>query len=114
DIAQRQLEAVAVTHIADEKAQIRIELLREALLHLELFQFVAREDDESARLVAFDDRLQKVFTKRARAPGDQDRLVVQIQPWLAEIAVALRLLDFGLRYALPMGNGRLSHTVFVL
>ena len=62
-IAQRQVEAVAVAHIADEIAQKGVLLLAEFLLHLELLEFVAAEDDQPARLVLRDDSFEKMLAK---------------------------------------------------
>ena len=73
DIAQRQVQAVPVAHIADEIADEGIFLGREILRHLELLEFVAAEDDQAARLVLRDHRLEEMLAERAGAAGDQHR-----------------------------------------
>src|SRR6266853_2941044 len=85
DVAQRQLQAVAVAHIADEITHEGILLDRVSLVHFELLQLVARKYDETARAIAFDDGLQKMLPERSRSTGDQHGLVVQIEPGLRKV-----------------------------
>ena len=60
--------------------------VREVLRHLELLEFVAAEDDQAAGLVLRDHGLEEMLAERTGAAGDQHRLVVEIEPWLGEIA----------------------------
>src|SRR6185503_9941076 len=75
-------------------AHERILLHRENLLHLVLLQLIAAEDDEAARLVMLDNRLDEVLAEGARAAGDEHALVVQIQPRLRKIAKTARSRRF--------------------
>src|SRR5215831_2983895 len=86
NIAQREFQAVAVAHVTDEIAEEGILLDAEALRHLELLELVAREDDQALGLVAFADRLQEMLAEGAGPAGHQHRLVVQVEPRLAEVA----------------------------
>ena len=83
---QRQLQPVAVAHIADEIADEGILRVREFLLHIELLEFVAGKDDQPARLVAGDHRLDEMFAEAAGAAGDQHGFLVQVHPGLGEVA----------------------------
>src|SRR6185437_8826503 len=70
----------------DEIADEGILRVREFLLHLELLEFVAGKDDQPARLVAGDHRLDEMLAETAGAAGDQNRLLVQVHPGLGEVA----------------------------
>jgi len=88
DVAHGEFEPVAVAHVADEIAHERILLHREQLLHFILLEFVARKDHQPARLVALDHQLDEMLAEGAGATGDEDGLLVQVQPGLREIAKA--------------------------
>ena len=49
DVIERPIQTIAVPHVADEVANARVLVLPELLLHLELLQLVAAEDDQLAR-----------------------------------------------------------------
>ena len=67
-VAQRQVQAVAVAHIADEIAQEGIFLLAEFLLHLVLLEFVAAEDDQARGLYCAITVLRKCLPKEPVPP----------------------------------------------
>jgi hypothetical protein len=61
-----------ITYIADKKSQCRILVCREFLLHLELFKFIAAENDQPFDLGAVvKDSTDESSTKRTSAACDQ-------------------------------------------
>src|SRR3546814_7146522 len=72
------VQAVGIAHVADEVAQRRVGVGRQADAHLELLQLVAREDDDAARLIALEHRADELLPERAGAAGHQDGLAVQV------------------------------------
>ncbi|KAF1857065.1 hypothetical protein Lal_00015230 [Lupinus albus] len=77
DVAHRQLQPLAVAHVADEIAQRRRPLRRHALLHLVLLELVAGEDDDPARLGVAHHRLDEAAPEGAGSPRHQNRPAVQ-------------------------------------
>ena len=69
-------EALAVAHVADEVAQVR--LVESHHLHLVLFQLIAAEDDDLLRLFLFQQDLGELLAERACAAGDEDDLVFPV------------------------------------
>ncbi|MNH33810.1 hypothetical protein D3C78_1181980 [compost metagenome] len=68
------VEPLGIPHIADEVTHAG---MVEALLHLELFEFITGIDDQPARGVEGEDRLDEFLAKGAGAAGDQDRFSVE-------------------------------------
>lgn len=68
------VEPLGIAHIADEVAHAGVV---EALLHLELLEFITGIDDQTARRVQGEDRLDEFLAKGAGTPGDQDRFSVE-------------------------------------
>ena len=98
---------VAVANVADEIADEGILLLGEFLRHLELLEFVTAEDDQAARPVLADHRLDEMLAEGTGAAGHQNRLVVEVQPGLGEGAHH-RLGRFG-RHGLGQRKGGRAH-----
>ena len=74
DVVQRAVQALAVAHVADEEAQARVLRRREHLGHLELLEFVAREDDDLLRVAVDDEgRPTKVPALEPRTPDERRR-----------------------------------------
>ncbi len=74
DAVERLHQPIAIAHVADEEAHLRrVELLR----HLELLQFVAREDDDLPRLAGRQHRTHELAAERAGAPSDEDSFTVK-------------------------------------
>ncbi|MEJ0044183.1 MAG: hypothetical protein WDM81_19090 [Rhizomicrobium sp.] len=86
DVAQRHIEPVAVADVADEIADKGILTHRELKLHVGLLELVAGKDDDPPRLVAGDDRLHEMLAEGPRAAGDENGLVVQVEPGLGKFA----------------------------
>ena len=68
------VEPLGIAHIADEVAHAG---MVEALLHLELLEFITGIDDQTARRVQGEDSLDELLAKGAGTPGDQDRFSVE-------------------------------------
>ncbi len=67
-------EAITVAYIADEIAHA---ILMEVLLHLELLEFIAGENDDLMGCVPIEQGLDILLAKRTRAAGDQDGGVIE-------------------------------------
>ena len=66
-------QAFAVAHVADEEAQLRIFVVGIFLFQLKLFELVARIDHDPFHVgISAKDRLNKFFTERTGASGDQN------------------------------------------
>ena len=76
DVIERPIQTIAVPHVADEVANARVLVLPELLLHLELLQLVAAEDDQLARPIPRQHHLGKPLSERTGATGDNYDLVI--------------------------------------
>jgi hypothetical protein len=71
DAIHGAIEAVAIAHVTDEVPQARIALFAEHLPHIELFEFVATEDDQLSGRVFPQHDVNKLLAERPRAARDQ-------------------------------------------
>ena len=65
---------VGVSDITDKIAHAGVVKL---LLHLELFQLVARVNDQATGFITLQYGLDKKLAERACATGDQDRFIIE-------------------------------------
>ena len=72
------LKTVAITHIADKKAQRRKILKSGITLHVMLFQLVAGKDNCLLRFEAPQKIADKRLAEGACSAGDQDRFTIKI------------------------------------
>ncbi len=78
DVLHRTVEAVAVAHVADEEPQLRVLVVRERLLHLELLELVSRVHDHSANArIAVEDGADELLAEGTGSSGDKDGLAVE-------------------------------------
>jgi len=71
------IQAVLVSHIADEEAEVRIAVDRKVLPHLELFELVPAVDGQASRAMLRQDSGDELSTERARAAGQQNGRAVK-------------------------------------
>jgi hypothetical protein len=67
-------KALSITHIANEIAHAG---MIETLLHLKLLEFVPGKNNDLSGLIAFEQNLSVLLSKRAGASGDQDDFIVK-------------------------------------
>ena len=78
DALHRAVEPVAVTNVADEEPQLRVLVVREDLLHLELLELVSRVHDHSANAgIAVEDGADELLAEGTGSSGDKDGLAVE-------------------------------------
>jgi hypothetical protein len=77
DSRESAIEPMPVANIADKIADAGIDRLGKRLMHLELLQFVAAENDQPLRTVSFEYTLHESLTEGSCAAGNENSFIVQ-------------------------------------
>ena len=86
DSCHGHFQSSLVSNVTNKIAQTGMLLIAELLVHLVLFQLIAREDDKTSRFVTLQNRTYKSLAEGACPAGDEYRLTIQIRRGLKKIA----------------------------